>query len=137
MKKAELLHKEVDSFSIKVDDLVGKKEGAMLAKDLVRAIVDLSDDVSQANISHWKKDELRNMLKNLKKQVDDVERIVKAAVVNDVADAAKKLIESQVNVPFIVHEFKALSNAKVNLPSKWNMTKTSNLIYIARLWTEL
>lgn len=113
LKKAELLQKEVDIMAGKVDALVGNKDASLTVKELVRSIVDLTDDVSQANISHWKKDDLRNSLKTLKKRVDDAERAVKAAVVNDVAEAAKKLIADNLNAPFIVHEFKAFSNAKV------------------------
>jgi alanyl-tRNA synthetase len=80
---------------------------------LTRSVVDLTDDVSQAPIAHWKKDELRNVLKALKKRADDVERTIKAAVVNDVAEAAKKLVTENLNAPFIVHQFNAFSNSKV------------------------
>ena len=99
--------------SLKVESFVSQKDKNLTVKELTRVIVDLSDDVSQANIAHWKKDDLRNLLKALKKRVDDVERAVKAAVVNDVAEAAKKLIADQMNAPFIVHEFNAFSNSKV------------------------
>merc|ERR1712071_711232 len=84
----------------------------MGVKDLSRLIVDLSDDVSQANIAHWKKDDLRNALKTLKKRTDDVERVVKAAVVTEVTQAAKKLLAESKDEPFIVHEFKAFANTK-------------------------
>lgn len=113
LKKAELLQKEVDVVSGKVDAFVSQKDQTLTVKELSRIIVDLSDDVSQANIAYWKKDDLRNILKSLKKRADDVERAIKAAVVNDVAEAAKKLIGERVNTPFIVHEFNAFSNSKV------------------------
>lgn len=112
LKKAELLQKEVDAVSEKVDAFVSQKDKTLTVKELSRIIVDLSDDVSQANIAYWKKDDLRNLLKGLKKRADDVERAIKAAVVNDVADAAKKLIGERVNTPYIVHEFNAFSNSK-------------------------
>lgn len=98
---------------MKVDSFVNQKDKSLTVKELTRVIVDLSDDVSQANIAYWKKDDLRNLLKVLKKRVDDVERAVKAAVVNDVAEAAKKLIADRLNAPFIVHEFNAFTNSKV------------------------
>lgn len=41
-------------------------------------------EISQSNISYWKKDEMRTNLKNLKKQLDDLDRANKAAVVNTV-----------------------------------------------------
>ena len=113
LKKADLLQKEVDAVSAKVEAFIAQKDKTLTVKELSRVIVDLSDDVSQANIAHWKKDELRNVLKGLKKRADDVERAVKAAVVNDVAEAAKKLLADNVNVSYIVHEFNAFSNSKV------------------------
>ena len=116
LKKADLLQKEVAAVSAKVDAFVSQKDKTLSVKELSRIIVDLSDDVSQANIAYWKKDDLRNILKGLKKRADDVERAIKAAVVNDVAEAAKKLVTEKVNTPFIVHEFNAFSNSKV-----WNV----------------
>jgi alanyl-tRNA synthetase len=122
LKKADLLQKEVDAVSAKVDAFVSQKDKTLSVKELSRIIVDLSDDVSQANIAYWKKDDLRNILKGLKKRADDVERAIKAAVVNDVAEAAKKLVTEKVNTPFIVHEFNAFSNSKV-----WNVLLLKSL----------
>lgn len=113
LKKAELLQKEVDAVAVKVDSFVSQKDKSITVKELTRAIVDLTDDISQASIAHWKKDDLRNTLKTLKKRADDVERNIKAAVVNDVAEAAKKLLADHPNAPFIVHQFNAFSNTKV------------------------
>ena len=103
----------MDAIAIKVDALVSQKDKTLTVKDLSRLIVELSDDVSQANIAHWKKDDLRSALKALKKRTDDVERVVKAAVVTEVTQAAKKLLAERKDEPFIVHEFKAFANSKV------------------------
>lgn len=105
----------MDAIGTKVDAFVSQNDKSLTIKELTRVIVDLSDDISQANIAYWKKDDLRNVLKGLKKRVDDVERAIKAAVVNDVAEAAKKLIAEHLNAPFIVHQFNAFSNSKVRV----------------------
>ena len=34
-------------------------EGKLSMKEMVKLITDLTDDISAANISHWKKDEMR------------------------------------------------------------------------------
>lgn len=99
--------------AVKVDAFVSQKDKTLTVKDLSRVIVDLIDDVSQANIAHSKKDDLRNALKTLKKRTDDVERVVKAAVVTEVTQAAKNLLADRKDEPFIVHEFKAFANTKV------------------------
>jgi len=43
-------------------------------KEMVRLITELTDEISAASISHWKKDDLRTELKNLKKAIDDKDR---------------------------------------------------------------
>lgn len=35
-------------------------EGKLTMKEMVRLITELSEEISAANISHWKKDEMRN-----------------------------------------------------------------------------
>lgn len=112
VKKGELLQKEVDTLAAKVEAFVSQKDKDITLKELTRSLVELTDDISQANVAYWKKDDLRNTLKTLKKKADDVERALKNAVVNEVAEAAKQLVTSNVGAPFIVHEFKAYSNSK-------------------------
>ncbi|KFM80149.1 Alanine--tRNA ligase, cytoplasmic, partial [Stegodyphus mimosarum] len=56
---------------------------------------------------------MRTNLKNLKKQLDDLDRANKAAIVQTVTEEAKQMFQGDAkDVPFIVHEFKAGSNAK-------------------------
>lgn len=81
-------------------------------KDISKKIVSLTDDISHALIPYWKKEELRNSLKVLKKQLDDKERANKAALTAGVGDEAKKIIEAHLNQPVIVAELKAFSNNK-------------------------
>lgn len=81
-------------------------------KDIVKKIVDLTNDISHAQISYWKKDELRNMLKNLKKQLDDKDRAAKAETINKVAEKAKELCLEEKDSKVIVAELKAYGNTK-------------------------
>lgn len=81
-------------------------------KDVVKKIVDLTNDISHAQISYWKKDELRNMLKNLKKQLDDKERAAKAETINKVTEKAKELCLEEKDSNVIVAELKAYGNTK-------------------------
>lgn len=64
-------------------------------------------------ISYWEKDRLRTELKGLKKKMDDLDKARKAAIVSDVTEKAKQMITEKPNEKFVVHEFKAGSNAKV------------------------
>lgn len=106
--KAKVLEHEVN-------DLAGylKEQGDNVdQKYILKQIVDLTNDVTHAQISYWKKDELRNMLKNLKKQLDDKERAAKAETVNKVAEKAKELCLEEKDSTVIVSELKAYGNTK-------------------------
>ncbi|CAL1281228.1 unnamed protein product [Larinioides sclopetarius] len=110
IKRSELFQNEVENLKNLVED----KNRNINEKEIVKKIVELTEEISQSNISYWKKDEMRNNLKNLKKKLDDLDRANKAAVVQTITDEAKKLFEenSKDNVQYIVHEFQAGFNAK-------------------------
>ena len=79
---------------------------------MIKLITECGDDISAAQVSYWKKDELRNALKVLKKTIDDKEKTRKTAVINEVVESAKTLLNANPNLPFLVHEFKAFSENK-------------------------
>lgn len=81
-------------------------------KVIVKRIVELSDAISHAQISYWRKDELRNILKNFKKQLDDKERAAKALILTAVADKAKEICLQKKDENIIVAELKASNNTK-------------------------
>lgn len=55
---------------------------------------------------------MRNLLKNLKKNLDDKERALKAAVATNVVEKAKELTDANIDAPFLVHQFEAFNNTK-------------------------
>ena len=87
------------------------KKGAD-SKDHVKKIVELTEDVSHATIPYWKKDEMRNTLKALKKTLDDKERTAKAAIANEVVEVATRIIQAKVGIPVLVEVLQASSNTK-------------------------
>mgnify|MGYP002717784457 CR=1 FL=1 len=104
LKKAVLFEKQVESLETIIKNSNDQKE--------VKKIVELIEEISQSNISYWKKDELRNRLNNLKKQLDSVDRASKAAVLNEVIEAAKIIAEQNVGNKFVVQRLNAGSNSK-------------------------
>ena len=86
--------------------------GDLTQKQMIKLITECGDDISAAQVSYWKKDELRNALKVLKKTIDDKEKTRKTAVINEVVESAKTLFNANPNLPFLVHEFKAFSENK-------------------------
>lgn len=111
IKRSELFQNEVENLKNLIDD----KNRNITEKEIVKKIVELTEEISQSNISYWKKDEMRNNLKNLKKKLDDLDRANKAAIVQTITEEAKKLFEEtskDKNIQYVVHEFQAGFNAK-------------------------
>lgn len=108
VNKLSLLENEVNNVASYIKD-----QGENInQKEIVKKIVDLTNDISQAQISYWKKEELRNMLKNFKKQLDDKERAAKAANITKVTETAKEICFQNKESKIIVCELKAYSNTK-------------------------
>ena len=115
--------------------------GDLTQKQMIKLITECGDDISAAQVSYWKKDELRNALKMLKKTIDDKEKTRKTAVINEVVESAKTLFNANPNLPFLVHEFKAFSEnkaldgafkqVKALSPSKYS---TTNFLIYFHLW---
>lgn len=108
LNKLSLLENEVNNIASFIKD----QGDNINQKDIVKKIVDITNEISHAQISYWKKEELRNMLKNLKKQLDDKERAAKAANITKVAERAKEICLQNKDSKIIVSELKAFSNTK-------------------------
>ncbi|XP_045770045.1 alanine--tRNA ligase, cytoplasmic [Maniola jurtina] len=108
LNKMSILENEVNNIANFVKDQADN----LNHKDIVKKIVELTNDVSHAQIAYWKKEELRTMLKNLKKQLDDKERAAKAMTINLVIEKAKELCLQENSSEIIVCELKAYNNTK-------------------------
>ncbi|KAJ2953574.1 hypothetical protein O0L34_g1178 [Tuta absoluta] len=108
VNKQSILENEVNIIA----DFIKQEGDKINQKEIVKKIVDLTNDISHAQISYWKKDELRTTLKNLKKQLDDKERAAKAETVNQVIEKAKELCLSEKDSTIIIQELKAYGNTK-------------------------
>ncbi|XP_022123105.2 alanine--tRNA ligase, cytoplasmic isoform X2 [Pieris rapae] len=107
INKMSILENEVNDITNQIQE-----QGSVLnQKEAVKKIVELTNDISQAQISYWKKEEMRTMLKNLKKQLDDKERASKTATINLVAEKAKEMCLNEKS-SVIVAELKAYGNTK-------------------------
>ncbi|XP_043227639.1 alanine--tRNA ligase, cytoplasmic-like [Amphibalanus amphitrite] len=82
------------------------------SKELVRRIVELTDEISQATIQQWKKDQLRAELTKMKKQLDDKDKARKAAVMTSVVEETKAFVTANKELPWIVRRLEAYSNTK-------------------------
>ncbi|KAH9529625.1 Alanine--tRNA ligase, cytoplasmic [Dermatophagoides farinae] len=81
-------------------------------KNMAKKVLDLQQKVSASDISCWKKEELRNTLNQLKKQLDNYERSLKASQANEVVNVAKQLATDNPKSKYMVNSLNAGSNAK-------------------------
>ncbi|CAH0726665.1 unnamed protein product, partial [Brenthis ino] len=108
INKMSILENEVNNIA----NFIKEQGDNINQKEIVKKIVELTNDVSQAQISYWKKEELRTMLKNLKKQLDDKERAAKAMTINLVIEKAKEMCLEEKCPEIIISELKAYNNTK-------------------------
>lgn len=120
-KKTALLEDELKGLRASIE---ADKSGAN-SKESLKKIVELNEDVSHAVIPYVKKDEMRNALKLMKKDLDDKERAGKAAVANVVIEQTKQLCQEHPEAKFFVHRFEAYNNTKA-LDSALKQVKVMN-----------
>ncbi|CAO1341524.1 unnamed protein product [Diamesa hyperborea] len=107
-KKTALLETELNTIKSRIE---GDVSGAN-SKEYVKQIVELTNDISQAVIPYVRKDEMRNELKLLKKNLDEKERLQKAAVATIVLDQTKQMCLDNPKAMFFVQQFDAFNNTK-------------------------
>merc|ERR1719376_1045406 len=101
---------QVDALLNKIKD--NERSKKYTTKELTSEINQLSESLDPATISYWRKDEMRQKLKAVKKDMDDQVRKARQDLVGIVSNEAKSLVEKEPNRSFIVHQFEALSNGK-------------------------
>ncbi|XP_022907416.1 alanine--tRNA ligase, cytoplasmic [Onthophagus taurus] len=106
LKKTELLENKLNDIKTTID------KSDFDSKEIVKSIVELTEEASHSIIPYWKKEEIRNALKTLKKNLDDKERAKKAAIANQVVDEVKLFLKENPNLPIIVKCLNAASNTK-------------------------
>jgi len=110
LAKAEAFQLQVDALLSMIKD--NEKSKKYSTKELTSEINQLSESLAPATISYWRKDEMRQKLKAIKKELDDQVRKAQADLVGTVSSEAKALVEKEPNRAFIIHQFDALSNGK-------------------------
>ncbi|EDX04231.1 GD22412 [Drosophila simulans] len=108
LKKSEAFEQEIVRLKATIDNDKSGKD----SKSHVKEIVELTEQISHATIPYVKKDEMRNLLKGLKKTLDDKERALRAAVSVTVVERAKALCEANPNATVLVEQLEAFNNTK-------------------------
>ncbi|XP_026685544.1 alanine--tRNA ligase, cytoplasmic-like [Diaphorina citri] len=109
IKKAQVIETEV----LNVKNTLSNPNTAD-SKALSKKIIDITEEIAKATLPYWKKEDLRNLLKTMKKSLDEAERLQKAAHASKVLDRVKSLVEERKADKFIVEILDAGSNTKVS-----------------------
>ncbi|XP_044050161.1 alanine--tRNA ligase, cytoplasmic [Siniperca chuatsi] len=105
-RKAESLHQSLSALGDKV------KQQTAPNKEIQKEIGDMTELIGTAVISQWRKDEMRDTLKGLKKTMDDLDRTYKADIQKRVLEKTNEVIESSPNKPLLVMEMETGASAK-------------------------
>lgn len=105
LKKAALLEQAVTNLK--------NAASSTPPKEIQRKITELNDEISASQIPYWKKDDLRNSIKELKKSLDDMDKANKAQQMTQIVEDVKNLLtENKFENGFIVKLLNAQSNTK-------------------------
>ncbi|XP_049578461.1 alanine--tRNA ligase, cytoplasmic [Syngnathus scovelli] len=88
------------------------KQQTVPNKDVQKEIADMTESIGTAVISQWRKDEMRETLKGLKKTMDDLDRSHKADIQKRVLEKTKEVIEKSPNQPLLVMAMETGASAK-------------------------
>ena len=106
LAKEKLFMGNVETLKVKV------ASPDMSLKEKTKIITELGYEIDAATISYVAKDNLRGMLKKIKKEIDDADRAKKAAVMGEVVDHTKALLNANPNLPYLVYNLDAFANNK-------------------------
>ncbi|XP_061826245.1 alanine--tRNA ligase, cytoplasmic-like [Nerophis lumbriciformis] len=105
-RKADALHQGLTALADKV------KQQTAPNKDMQKEIADMTEWIGTAVISQWRKDEMRETLKGLKKTMDDLDRAYKADIQKRVLEKIKQVMEESPNQDLLVMEMETGASAK-------------------------
>ncbi|XP_076061045.1 alanine--tRNA ligase, cytoplasmic [Oratosquilla oratoria] len=107
INKANLLEKEVSNIRNKIN------HNNLPYKEVVKLLTEVLEDINQAQIQHWRKEELRKTVDSIKKSQGDADRARKAGVSKEAIKYTKGLVAANTEVPYIVCELNAFAQNKV------------------------
>ncbi|KAL1124225.1 hypothetical protein AAG570_001995, partial [Ranatra chinensis] len=109
VKRASVLENAVNILKTLADS---SKGDPAVKKEVVKSIVELNSDISQAVIPYWKKEDLRSVLKELKKKLDSEERAGKTGQMTEATEKAKQLAADNKQKLVLVAQLEVGSNTK-------------------------
>ncbi|KAK4319716.1 hypothetical protein Pmani_009373 [Petrolisthes manimaculis] len=82
-------------------------------REVVRLLTEMLTDINNAQIQHWRKEELRKAVEAIKKVQGDADRARKAAISKEAIQITKNILIANPSIPYLVTEMKAFAQNKV------------------------
>ncbi|KAM3608899.1 uncharacterized protein V6R79_006517 [Siganus canaliculatus] len=127
-RKADSLQQSLSTLGEKV------KQQTAPNKDIQKEIADMTELIGTAVISQWRKDEMRETMKGLKKIMDDLDRSYKADIQKRVLEKTNEVIKTNPNQPLLIMEMETGASAKA-LNESLKLLKTNSPQTAAMLFT--
>lgn len=127
-RKADSLQQSLSALGVKV------KQQKAPNKDVQKEIADMTELIGTAVISQWRKDEMRENLKGLKKIMDDLDRSYKADIQKRVLEKTHEVIAESPNQPLLIMVMESGASAKA-LNDSLKLLKTQSPQTAAMLFT--
>lgn len=107
LNKASHLQNEVNKLKKKIES------NNLPFKEVVRLLTEMLTDINHAQIQHWRKEELRKAVENIKKVHADADRARKTAISKEAIQVTKNLLAANSDIPYLVSELNAFAQNKV------------------------
>ena len=107
LKKAAHLQNEVNKLKKKIE------ANNLPFKKVVQLLTEMLSDINQAQIQHWRKEELRKAVEAVKKVQGDADRARKNAISKEAIQITKNLLAANTDIPYLVSELNAFAQNKV------------------------
>ena len=119
--EAENAHQRANRFEDRLNKLLERvKQNPDIARDqhkfkeLMKEINDMNSEFAPMVLPHWRKDSMRNIVKEAQKLLDQFDKKIKAEIAEKVLQQAKQLSKTT-EASVLVHIFEKGANAKVTL----------------------
>lgn len=111
-KRGDLLERSVADLSANIKSSLQNNSTSVNLTALNKEIFNLSEQVNHSQIAYWRKDQFRQQLEVLKKNLIEVDKSQKAAALAGSLEECKKLVTESPNLEKLVKEFKLGSDSK-------------------------
>jgi len=108
-RRSNLLKDELDLIEVQKSSAIKDNEGL---KVVSKKLTEFLEELSQAIVSQWQKDLMRERVKVMKKELDDIDRAAKMEMKKKALASVEEKISENPNIPVVVEELQTNGDSK-------------------------